>query len=1046
MFKIAETGSWIKQRDFEWDNSLKRKLEYLEATTIDNKNWLSLYFENFRQSYTNDNQFLFLSSTFKSTRTKKARNRYRADVRNVFDQDSTLKNPSNIPSKPSGPHFSSTASQFTFDPSHNSLNDPIKTKSSTKTPINSTRLSYYSTLNNYLDFSKSTKSSNKNSPNSVPFLYVDEMEFPKNDIIIEIGKAPDFGNTSIIDPSIEPTSLKKSFFYNLPDVNPVPFDKVIDNASRHFNNSNSKNNLSHSAKNSLKSPSSKHSSAHSSFKSSTAHQSNQVASKPLHKTNPFSGFFQKNTPLANKKSSKSKKTNQGDIFSSATKISSNNLQQNNFNSKSNNRYSKNCSYSSPTTKNSNYIQRNNSQNSSSYNKEPRSSISISDSVDLNFISDSASYNPSLSREENIKEMLLNSSNSSNSSITYDDSVISRRSSNTQASNSPKSGRRSRKSKKPEFIIPFSDSNKSSKNNSPKIGSNDPANETKKPSTNDINNNITSQLPPQSNIGIMPDIKTIPPSALAYSHNATTTNNWISADQASIVMSQGFDIMNNNSNKFLFNNSSLYLSPNLINQNDNINRILSMGYNQSQFQLSENFNQNSISTSDLSSSIIPNDQLNSEFNAMNNYINIDQMDGNRMNGVNPVILTSNPHQNYNTIINDQSFSYMNTLNNNFIQPNFTTINNPNSNLSIASSLLMAPVLDTNSISKDAIQSTAVNNQSYQFDSTSGINLRSQQTQELEAFSDSRSKNSPINRSSESINSDHEVELNNNHINMLDFVPLKPIDSQPQGIVPTEIDTVLDISLLSNDISSVPAPQEYNNRTEPKSAASGLNLSNSTTISSIDVSKSNLNYDSVKNNSDFIPQPNIQDNLSNSRENNLNINSANSYQNVTPLKNSESFEDSHTTIIPPGKNSPPEIISDDDDDPENEDLIYELMGDLPPNASPQTILAAQKMAKKKLKKIRNPHLLSTPPWAKTPQLIKSLSNQQTVNPDLIFGAVKPIRVEEIFKNPNAKNFSAALARAQGISAMGRNRQSSGIWTGSDALSSAEVEEYNKKMGYN
>ncbi|OMJ27711.1 hypothetical protein AYI69_g2857 [Smittium culicis] len=1043
MFKIAETSSWIKQRDFEWDNSLKRKLEYLEATTIDNKNWLSLYFENFRQSYTNDNQFLFLSSTFKSTRTKKARSRYRADVRNVFDQDSTLKNPSNIPSKPSVPHFSSSDNQLTFDPSHNSLNDPIKIKSSTKTPINSARLSYYSTLNNYLDFSKSTKSSNKKSPNSVPFLYVDEKEFPKNDIIIEIGKAPDFGNTSIIDPTIEPTSLKKSFFYNLPDVNPVPFDKVIDNASRHFYNSNSKK---HHPQSTQKSPYSKYPSTQSRFKNATAHQNNQGASKPQYKTIPFSNFFQKNSPLTNKKPPKSRKPNHGDIFSSATKISSNKLKQNNLNTKSNNHFSKNCSYSSPTTKNSNYIQRNNSHNSSSYNNEPRSSISISDSTDLNFISDSASYNPSLSREENIKEMLLNSSNSSNSSITYDDSVISRRSSNTQASSSPKSGRKSRKSKKPEFIIPFSDSNKSSKNNSPKIDSNDPVNESKKPSTNDINNNITSQLPPQSNIGIMPDIKTIPPSALAYSHNATTTNNWISADQASIVMSQGFDIMNNNPNKFLFNNSSLYLSPNLINQNDNINRILSMGYNQSQFQLPENFNQNSISTSDLSSSIIPNDQLNSEFNAMNNYINIDQMDSNRMNGVNPVILTSNPHQNYNSIINDQSFSYMNTLNNNFIQPNFTTINNPNSNLSIASSLLMAPVIDTNSIPKDPIQSTNVNNQDFQFDSTNDINLRSQPTQELEAFSDSLSKNSQINRSSESINSDHEIELNNNHINMLDFVPLKPIESQPQGVVPTEIDTVLDISLLSNDISSAPATQEYNNQAEPKSVASSLNSSISTTSSSIDLSKSNLNYDSVKNNSDFIPQPNIQDNLSNSRENNLKTNSANSYQNVTPLKISESFEDSHTSIIPPGKNSPPEIVSDDEDDPENEDLIYELMGDLPPNASPQTILAAQKMAKKKLKKIRNPHLLSTPPWAKTPQLIKSLSNQQTVNPDLIFGAVKPIRVEEIFKNPNAKNFSAALARAQGISALGRNRQSSGIWTGSDALSSAEVEEYNKKMGYN
>ncbi|OLY80325.1 hypothetical protein AYI68_g5578 [Smittium mucronatum] len=1035
MFELPKTNSWIEKSDFEWRNSLKRKIEYLEATTADNKSWLEMYFENFRLSSSQNNQILLLSSTFKSTRSKRYRNRCRTDVRYVFDQIVPEKKLKSTLSKSNNfgiPHsVDSHVLKDSLPSQHTStLNTPRKTRN------NSARLSYYSTLNSKLDFSKSQNHSSQKKVGTAPFLYVHQNDLPKNKVIIDIDTVPDFENTSKIDPSLKPSSLKKSFFYNISPPKSAKFERSTNNHSRIFHSSDIKERSSPNNRNRQFTPNSKSISRVYDSGSNIDHWKKDGTSKSSSKNETLPESISGHSSNARSKKNLSAKNNSKNLSNSVSTDFQDNLDViSEFPIK--NSFPHNKFYSSPTTKKSIKKSKNLVSNIS---KEPRSSISISESPNFRFASDSERIEKSLSREQDLRELLLNSSNSSNSSLTYDDSVISRRSSNTQ-SNPSKPGR---KKKKSDLINPFSDSNKSSKNNSPKLDNIDSPDSSQKSNDTDNKNTLQNKIPPQSNIGIMPDIKTVTPSALSYSPNATTTNNWISTDQANIVMSQGFDMINNNANKYLFNNSGLYLSPSLINQNDSINRMLNMGYNPPQFQLSDGFAQNSLSNQNLQSSVMQNSSLDSDFNAMRNLINIEQIISGRLGGVNSDILNSNSQNNFNSILNDPSFAYINNLNNTYLQSDFNTLSDPNSNMVINNSMLMAQDLQEN-IDKHNSQNGIIDFQNLQFQQPEIIDSNLPQSEKKDHQARIVDQESSIGACS-SNNVDSEIRLRNNEMDMLDFIPLKPNEYQQQTISPEEIDSVLDVASLTEDTNSgnqgfCSGEADNTEKELVKSTQSGsesqMPLKHSTKLDS---------FDPMQTQNTFRLPDSIEDNLSHIRDRVMSVSSADSVESKTPFKNTPSFNETHTSIIPLGKNSPPEIISDDDDDPENEDLIYELMGDLPPNSSPQTILAAQKMAKKKLRKMRNPDIISTPPWAKTPQLIKALSDQQSVNPDLVFGAVKPIRVEEIFKNPIQKKLDGALARSQGVAALGRSRQSSGVWTGSDALNPTEIAEYNKRMGYN
>lgn len=73
---------------------------------------------------------------------------------------------------------------------------------------------------------------------------------------------------------------------------------------------------------------------------------------------------------------------------------------------------------------------------------------------------------------------------------------------------------------------------------------------------------------------------------------------------------------------------------------------------------------------------------------------------------------------------------------------------------------------------------------------------------------------------------------------------------------------------------------------------------------------------------------------------------------------------------------------------------------------------------------------PQWAQSPELRWALAQQQGLNPDHIFGNIKPIQMEEIFKRTDKKF---------------RARTSSANWTGTDRLTLQEEQEYYKMMGF-
>ncbi|KAG7099202.1 hypothetical protein E1B28_001069 [Marasmius oreades] len=74
---------------------------------------------------------------------------------------------------------------------------------------------------------------------------------------------------------------------------------------------------------------------------------------------------------------------------------------------------------------------------------------------------------------------------------------------------------------------------------------------------------------------------------------------------------------------------------------------------------------------------------------------------------------------------------------------------------------------------------------------------------------------------------------------------------------------------------------------------------------------------------------------------------------------------------------------------------------------------------------------PDWAQSPELRQALQMQSTINPDEIFGAIQPLRMEEIFRNGRTSRF--------------RPRSSSANWNGTDRLTAEEERDYARRMGF-
>lgn len=79
---------------------------------------------------------------------------------------------------------------------------------------------------------------------------------------------------------------------------------------------------------------------------------------------------------------------------------------------------------------------------------------------------------------------------------------------------------------------------------------------------------------------------------------------------------------------------------------------------------------------------------------------------------------------------------------------------------------------------------------------------------------------------------------------------------------------------------------------------------------------------------------------------------------------------------------------------------------------------------------PRTFDPPGWAQSPELRQALQLQSTVNPDDIFGAIRPLRMEEVFRTRTSRF---------------RARTSSANWSGTDRLTVEEETEYARRMGF-
>ncbi|KTW28927.1 hypothetical protein T552_01555 [Pneumocystis carinii B80] len=76
---------------------------------------------------------------------------------------------------------------------------------------------------------------------------------------------------------------------------------------------------------------------------------------------------------------------------------------------------------------------------------------------------------------------------------------------------------------------------------------------------------------------------------------------------------------------------------------------------------------------------------------------------------------------------------------------------------------------------------------------------------------------------------------------------------------------------------------------------------------------------------------------------------------------------------------------------------------------------------------------PQWAESPELMQILRMQAKIDPDKIFGPIKPLQMEEIFRGKDRAHVRF------------RSRSSSANWSGQDRLTEKEIENYAKIMGY-
>ncbi|KAF7310904.1 INCENP-ARK-bind domain-containing protein [Mycena chlorophos] len=79
---------------------------------------------------------------------------------------------------------------------------------------------------------------------------------------------------------------------------------------------------------------------------------------------------------------------------------------------------------------------------------------------------------------------------------------------------------------------------------------------------------------------------------------------------------------------------------------------------------------------------------------------------------------------------------------------------------------------------------------------------------------------------------------------------------------------------------------------------------------------------------------------------------------------------------------------------------------------------------------PRTFNPPSWAQSPDLRQALEIQSTINPDDIFGAIRPLKMDELFRNRSGRF---------------RARTSSANWTGTDRLTIEEQRAYIRRMGY-
>ncbi|QRV76752.1 inner centromere protein-related protein pic1 [Ceratobasidium sp. AG-Ba] len=73
---------------------------------------------------------------------------------------------------------------------------------------------------------------------------------------------------------------------------------------------------------------------------------------------------------------------------------------------------------------------------------------------------------------------------------------------------------------------------------------------------------------------------------------------------------------------------------------------------------------------------------------------------------------------------------------------------------------------------------------------------------------------------------------------------------------------------------------------------------------------------------------------------------------------------------------------------------------------------------------------PDWVQSPELMRALKDQETFNPDAIFGPIQPLKMGDLFKTGHSRF---------------RKRTSSANWAGTDGITLEEEIEYARRMGY-